>query len=381
LSIATCFAQKNYYQFSDSILARLAKDTAIGANQYAATDLSYINDYKDVLTVWNRNEVFSDILSPKDSLEFFSRYKPMEARKYILQRAAKSRIVIINEAHHQPMHRVFTESLLQDLHNMGFNYFGAETLSASDTALNRRKYPVLSSGYYTRQPQYGELVRTALKDGYHVFAYEADFRKQHEDKSRTWREQEQAKNIKAILDADPNSRIVIHCGYGHLAEKDFDGKGLLMGGWLKQYTGIDPFTIEQEHFTEQSSPEFERALYKLIKVPYDAVFIDSAGNVYDEEHIYDIMVYHPPTRWIDGRPNWMFGYGRQAYYLNMNITTGYPCLLLAYHADEDPKVAVPADVIELKSKKDKISLALKPGKYHIIARNNKGHEQHIKVTF
>jgi hypothetical protein len=378
LSTAASFAQKPTYEFSDTILANLKRETPIYKYQYAAFRLSYINEYKQTLSVWD------SILDPEakadhgDSLIVKS-YRAVDARQYILEKAKNARIVIINEAHHQPMHRVFTESLLHDLRQIGFNYFGAETLTASDTNLNRRGYPVLGSGYYTRQPQYGELVRTALKEGYRVFAYEADFSKPHYDNSRTWREQEQAKNIKAILDKDSNARILIHCGYGHLAEIDFDGKGMLMGAWLKQYTGIDPFTIEQEHLTERSDSEHEEGLYRLIKVPYDAVFVDSAGNVYDEEHIYDVAVYHPPTKWVDGRPNWMFTDGRKACYVNRKIKTAYPCLVFAYYANEDHYSAVPADVIELKSKSDKKALALKKGKYNIYIKDTGGQEMHFKI--
>ncbi len=44
----------------------------------------------------------------------------MPAAEYIIKRSSKERIIIINEAHHQPLHRVFTESLLEGLYQNGF---------------------------------------------------------------------------------------------------------------------------------------------------------------------------------------------------------------------------------------------------------------------
>lgn len=45
-----------------------------------------------------------------------------------------------------------------------------------DTLLNERGYPLLSSGYYTQEPQFGNLVREALRIGYELFPYETQVR-------------------------------------------------------------------------------------------------------------------------------------------------------------------------------------------------------------
>jgi hypothetical protein len=51
-----------------------------------------------------------------------------------LNRAKNEKLIIINEAHHNIKHRVFTTSLLQGLYDNGYRFFGLEALS--DTSIN-----------------------------------------------------------------------------------------------------------------------------------------------------------------------------------------------------------------------------------------------------
>src|SRR6478609_957653 len=51
-----------------------------------------------------------------------------DARTYILSKAKKNRVVMINEAHDKPLHRAFTISLLEDLYRAGFRYLAMEML-------------------------------------------------------------------------------------------------------------------------------------------------------------------------------------------------------------------------------------------------------------
>ncbi|MBC3784187.1 hypothetical protein [Spirosoma utsteinense] len=95
------------------------------------------------------------------------------------------------------MHRAFTTSPLKDLYQGGFRYLGAETLNSRDSTLNQRRYPLIRSGYYTREPQYGNLIREALQLGYQLVAYEA--RNKDEFASGKNREIAQAHRIEAIL--------------------------------------------------------------------------------------------------------------------------------------------------------------------------------------
>jgi len=369
------------YDFTEDILSNSdLKLTAGGPAGKMMQDkcwrLSYINDYKNTLACWD------SIMHPAYSFTtayslYFLKFKPVPAKNYILQRAKSERIIIINEAHQQPMHRVFTESLLAELYKEGYRYFGAEAISESDSLLNERKYPTLQTGGYIQQPQYGNLIRTALALGFYVFAYDTMAGIEQ-------REAGEARNIKKILDKDPSAKIVIHCGFDHLAKTELPGFGKPMAMRLKDLTGIEPFCIDQTKFTESSGLSFDNPLYKTLNLNYYAVFVDSSGKLFNDprgQNQYDVRVYHPRSVYMNGRPNWYFENGRAPFLFTEDIKVGYPCLLFAYPVNEDPTMAVPADVVELHSSDDKTALALAHGTYIIVARNRNKREQYFKIMF
>jgi hypothetical protein len=301
-----------------------------------------------------------------------SSYKPYSALNYILNRADKERIIIINENHTQTLHRVFTTSLLQGLYDNGFRYLALEALS-EDSSLNVRKYADIQSGYYTRNPQFGNMIREALKIGYKVLAYD------NEVNAGKDREESEALSIKKILDKDSMAKILVHCGFGHGTEDDsFSQK--LMGGWVQEYTKINPFTINQVSWTEHSKNEYEDHYFIALQAQSPSVFINDKkellkGSAYSG---YDIDIYHPRSKYINGRPDWLTLNGTRAYFFipkeKLNLIN-FPMLALAYCANEDSSIAIPADIMELKSDTDKKALVLKPGAYKIILRNNKGEEK------
>jgi hypothetical protein len=377
------------YYLTDSINV-LAKDS----NNYKhriAEELSYIGEYQYATTTYDESGDFIvPYLSSKDSL-YFLQCKPVNALNYISKIAEKEQIIIINEAHRQPYHRVFTTLLLKELYAKGYRYFGGETINEWDTLINYRKYPTQNSGCYTKDPLYSEMVRTALEIGFTVFGYESTIydTTTKTDKSVSIREMEQAKNIKKILDKDPNAKILIHCGYDHLVETPYRGWGKAMAGRLTEYTGINPFTIDQVELTEHSSLNYENPIFKMINLDYYAVFMDSTGNLFNGSQgskRYDVCLYHPRTKWVNGRPNWVFENNRNPYFVNRQITIEFPCLVLAYKFNEkfsktnENDNPIPFDIVELKSKDDLKALSLEKGKYAVIIRNRSGNTQELQVT-
>ncbi|MGZ4044023.1 MAG: hypothetical protein ACXVO9_12530, partial [Bacteroidia bacterium] len=143
------------YSFSDKIL-----DNSIRRPVYfdPAQELSYIGEYEKMLETSDKE--MSRFRQRSDSLtleqkKVFSKFKAVNAKDFILEKAKTEQIIIINEAHQQPYHRVFTTSLLHDLYAAGFRYFSAETLTNFDLSINKirkNKYPTINSGYYTREP-------------------------------------------------------------------------------------------------------------------------------------------------------------------------------------------------------------------------------------
>jgi len=365
------------YQFSQAIAQTVQAATPTqrtAAAEQAAVASSFIGDYRAALQYVDRNAPAMPTISKADSL-YFLRFRPRNAREYILARAGGERIVMINEAHHVPLHRVFTLSLLAGLYKQGYRYLGAETLSEGDQGLAKRGYPVTSltdytsnSGYYTAEPQYGNLIREALRLGFTVFAYDAfpdvppaDFARQ--------REVQQARNIQKILQTDPTAKILIHAGYDHIREDSLGGSwGKAMAGRVKEFTGIDPFTINQEKLSEKSAPSFENPYYKLVHASEASVFQNKEGQVFagpPGTSLFDVRVYHPPTHYQYGRPNWLLLNGRRKSRIvnQRDNSLAYPCLVFAYRKEEDSRFAVAADIIELRTPQDRTALILDPGRY------------------
>lgn len=373
------------YKFSQSILQQLSKDSSY---YEAAQDLSYIGEYEKMLGIWDMDEQRPPSgLTPKQA-KHFSGFRAINARDYILEKAKTEQIIIINEAHQQPYHRVFTTSLLRDLSKAGFRYFGAETISNYDICLKeleKKRYPTLKSGFYTCEPYYGNLLREAIQEGFEVFAYETTRIGNTDSGGINLREIDQAKNIKKILDKNPGAKIIIHCGWDHIVETPYASWGKAMAGRLYELTGINPFTIDQTKLTEHSTTEFQNPYWSMVQLQNYAMFVDSTGEPFygpPEAKNYDARVYHPKTIWQNGRPHWVFENNRIPYFLKKKIHLTYPCLVFAFISKEweESENAIPFDIFELNSASEVKALSLKKNtKFTIIVRDIHSAEQRFNI--
>lgn len=373
------------YQLSGQLLASFHQDSSRSNIDELAFAFSCIGDYRQAL-LFNDKEytprwTLKGVVKAADS-SFMEHSRPIQAKRYIIQRAKYEQIIIINEAHHNPLHRVFTTSLLKELYKAGFRYLGAETLDFRDSTLNQRRYPLISSGYYTREPQYGNLIREALQLGYQVVAYEA--RTKEEFANGKSREMAQARHIQAILEKDPAAKILIHCGYDHVVEVPMSNSWQkAMAGRIKEFTGIDPLTIDQQQWTEQSQVAQEHPLYRSMKLSQASVFANASGQVYPGLNLgrTDIQLAHPRTQYRYGRPSWLLTGGRRKpYFLKpAQCRLQLPCLVQAYARGEPSQQAVPLDIMEVTNWGDKKALILPLGDYRLILRDGQGQQQELLV--
>lgn len=358
---------KLYYKLSAVIQDELAKQTEAYRFQLNSWEFSYIGEYYTALKTWDDGRPKSPKITPEEWTRF-QYYQPQAARPFILKAAASRQITIINEAHHQPPHRLFTKTLLQDFYELGYRYLGFETLNEYDSLIQQRKYPIQETGTYSKEPQFGDLIRMALEMGYQIFPYEATGNGRD-------REIGQARNIQKVLDKNPGAKLLLHCGFAHAFKDKYPAWEMAMAGRLKEYTGIDPLTIDQTNYTESGSRDYENPLYKALEPTAVSVYVDSTGNSYRPLHLasgYDIMVFHPRSQLRNGRPSWMF----QAPHLDVKVkmkgkTLAFPNLLMAYPAREDPKVGVPADIVAV-SKAETVHLALRKGIYQLVVQTAEG---------
>ncbi|MEO6902645.1 MAG: hypothetical protein ABI315_05775 [Bacteroidia bacterium] len=372
--------QSQHYKYKQQIDSIIVNDTLPWRYQLCATDFSMIGEYRRALETWDEPRKDIKTKPLKEGLvNTFLKYKPQHADKYIIEQAQKTSLLIINEAHHQPCHRVFVESLLKDLYKAGYRYIGFETLGRKDSLLNKRKYPIETTGYYSNEPSFGNLIRSSLLLGYTIFPYEAN-----NNANGKQREIEEANNIKAYMDKANNSgKYIIFCGFDHVIEDSTQNDWeLAMAGRLKALTGINPLTIDQVQLTETSNPDFDNPYRRLVTVDYPAVLIDSLGNTFNKVNktkSIDLNLYHPDTKYQKGRPDWLFRVNYKPYNIVSKITIDFPCIAYAYIKSEKLE-GVPVDIISLDKKDlDKCLILPDNRKFVIVCKNQKGQVQYIKI--
>jgi len=303
--------------------------------QYLSWYQTFIGDYPDASASFAIKQVplADDSPSPLSSTDYTAR----PALEVIPELAKNYRAVFFNEAHNVPITRTLTVQLLSKLRAEGFNYFAAETLYQSDAKLQSRGYPIKDSGFYTAEPICAEMVRTALKLGFKVIAYEA-----LSNATEDAREAEQARNIyQQVFKKDPTARLVLDAGYAHIQKTGAFLNGSSMAEHLHKLTGIDPLSVEQTMlFPHQSSDDnhpYYAPVMQQLQPQTPIVFVDKAGKPWSLRPGYDVSVFFPPQELLRGRPTWLsLGDLRDPYFIDgERCARSYPCLVEARYLDED----------------------------------------------
>ncbi|MFI5151991.1 MAG: hypothetical protein ACHQET_01575 [Chitinophagales bacterium] len=310
----------------------------------------------------------------------------VEARKYISFICRNFQVIMLNEAHNNPLHRAFTLSLLEDLFRKGYRYLALEMLNNFSNHQLDKLSPL--TGHYCTEPVAGELIRVALQIGYQLISYEDTLATSH---SASQRDSIQAANIYKVIQADPSAKILVHAGFGHIAENNMTMDYVPMAMAFKKISGIDPLTIDQTDMTEYSRFAFGKYFYDyyLEKFPITessiALINDQPINPTNSA-LYDLAVIHPRTTYRDSRPTWLNLSGRrQSLYIkppNKNVF-----FVQAYYQFESfgnkPAQVVPADQTYTPNNKGNYLLYLQKGKYIIVFRNMDYkiiNTQHIEVN-
>jgi hypothetical protein len=320
-------------------------------------------------------------------------YKPFDAVAAIASVAEKQQVMMINEEHRTPVHRALTLRLLPILYTKGFRYFAAETVDESDTDLNRRGYPTQKTGYYTADPVYADVIRTALKLGYKVVPYEytstgCQPKPDNPFSCQEERERGQAQNlVDRILKKDPQAKIFVHVGRSHNAKIKYEGQFAAMGWHFRDISKINPFVIDQVMMSERRNPMDENPLYRYAvkkwQMTEPTIFQSAAGDYWtDNKDAADARVFQPRAQYQNGRPTWLkMGGLRKSYRINLkklklqmlNEQFGgrEPILIQAFFAKE-PDDAIPVDQIVLYPEKSIPSLTLPKGAMRLRAIDKSG---------
>lgn len=363
------------YNFSTEILDKYASGELRSGQP--AVHYSFIGEYFKALSFPNEVEIEwnFDTLTQKDR-RYFEQFSSKNAFEAIIDRAENEKIIIINEAHHKPLHRVFVRLLLKGLYSKGYRVLCLEALNncqvktwaECDSTLNARGYPVSSplSGYYIVEPQMGNLIREAIRLGFTVRSYEQT----GED-----RELNQAKNIKKIIEEYPYDKVLVLCGWYHLLEEENQNQ-TWMASHLRGITGINPFTIYQDILIERVATP-ESPFMEMMNYDEPTIFVDPQNSLYNgfpDNKLFDALVYHPRTKYLYNRPDWLLWDKNNKVYFFDDLGENYPYLIKAYKKEEGLE-AVPIDIIEKSYKGDTKALILPPGKYILQVRDLKGNEK------
>ena len=315
-------------------------------------------------------ETFLEILTGKTPEEVFSKSRPVSALEHIVNTAKNFHFTLINEAHYSSQNRAFTKELLQPLWEEGYRYLALETLGYTDPTLIERGYPTLSTGYYTKDSNFGNMVREAIKIGYQVIPYETQ-----NPPDGTLRDRDQANNIfRQTFQKDKLGKVLIHAGYSHISEMGDKGYEP-MGYQLKKIANQDILTVDQEKMTGLNDTNkldhyYKEAINKFdLSVP--TVFLNEEGEVIVDPLFrpgIDIQVYHPMTVFEKERPTWLKTNEIKRIPLPEEIRSHKGSLIRATYKGE-VEDAVPVDQFIITDEKE---LHLPPGSFDLRIINCEG---------
>lgn len=297
----------------------------------------------------------------------------LDAIDAIVAEAKSRQIVILNEAHHIPLHRAFAMRLARELRKIGYEYLACETLSENlDSG-----YLKQSTGYYSKEPMYANFLRDATKDGwkfvpYEVMKYDNTL---SADQIEIQRESGQATNIvAATIRHNPKAKIFIYVGHGHGMKAHTDStQTIFMAEYLQKLTQIDPLSIDQTTLYEHSSPDFNHPLYfpALQKHSEQKTFVlksmRSGYEVFSRyQHRVDMQLIHPQYKVdpLTKRYTWLSTLAELSPrdIPDDLIPQQGRRVIYAYYMNETVD-AVPVDAVIIEASKPLPKLMLPPGEF------------------
>ncbi len=277
-----------------------------------------------------------------------------EIKKQILNKSKSTRVVMINENHVFPEHRVFTTSLLEGLYNNGFRYLALEDLSAKHVAeLNSRNYPKVKDGFYINEIMYANMVRRARAIGFKMVAY---------DDNMAWdiakRDSIGASELNKVFIKDPKAKVLVHCGFGHI-----DKTAKVLAYFISENIGIDPLIINQVNYTN----DIQRAIYKPVGI---TPITKDAGDNY--QFPADIQVLHPNYTSIDNRPDYLFKNGRIKKVIDLSNIIRKGAAIIEIRVLGEDELSMPLDRILIDESTKKISVSSLPKGTEAVIRDKNG---------
>lgn len=284
--------------------------------------------------------------------------------------AREAQVVIVSEAHDQPLHRQVIGELGLALADE-FDWFAAETFVHEAVADRKAGRIPMALGSYSDEPMFGRELRALDAAGYHFVAYEILPHQSAPEDADTAeqviaREEAQAENLIAgVLDEHPDARILVHVGYSHALEapvNNFEREIEWFAARLKRKTGIDPLTVSQTHC---SLPDATAAnALDGLRLADGTAAVESVGAI-------DHFLAHPPLRFENGRPAWRRTIGDVEIPVPDIFRSEHDRVIIEAHAPEDPDDEVPVDRLLLYPG-ESLPLLLPQGQWRLTAWTGDG---------
>ncbi|MNY04675.1 hypothetical protein D3C86_1373650 [compost metagenome] len=292
-----------------------------------------------------RKEKFNSLivdLSSKDDV-----YKDNAVFLKIAEIAKENQVLMLNEDHYYPKHRLLAMELLATLKANGYTYLSLEAFVADPETDFTPNY---NNGIYTDEPYFAHFIRKAITLGFTVSGHE------NVDKGID-REMGQAKNIIKILEKDPNAKIFVYVGHGHLEKKHKTRK--LMAEYFKELSGINPITINQTVICADAKQE-------LILVPRK--YLTDTTKITSSADYFLINNLKPSLKKI--YPNAVFKETKIkntvfSKYKNKEILVE---VIDSKEFDLMKNMAIPIESYLRTPKNNEINLELPIGSYHVLVK-------------
>jgi hypothetical protein len=163
---------------------------------------------------------------------------------FLKKKLKENQVVMFNEAHYNPMHRLRLNELLPFLKEQGFKYLALEALNENSQETQVRGFPNLYSGFYTNEFQLANLIRRAISLGFTLINYDTE--------TEDDRDLNQAQNLyNKTIKLDKDAKLVVLAGFDHILENS-KSKKYMAEDFLK-ISGINPFTINQTRFNNSKT--------------------------------------------------------------------------------------------------------------------------------
>lgn len=270
----------NYLKYTN-----FQRDTTALGKQVKATALSFIGDFE------TRDMMIANLFQYqiRKPFEIEDEFQPRDAKEFILNQTQNQDVVMFNENHMNPENRIFFASMLESFRNQGFDAIAFEALAYEDSIFIEN-VPTLKSGFYTREPEFGNLLRKAKELGFEIFSYENNLETELKGIDQAnFRDSIQAENLKEIY--LNHKKLLVFAGHGHIEEKQRN-EWKTMAQRFYEITNVNPLTVEQAIFSDLGNASWRNNVRENIFSP--SVFINSENKGWTvSDGFFDIQVFFP----------------------------------------------------------------------------------------